>query len=138
MRSQMDGVPHARHHSTHARMTPYEGKNTRSPSGTMRATFTMTFPSSVLYASVSRNLYELFSRFPLGPTGTTAPNTRSFATTCGFSSRTGNGSLSSCAKLPIGLSVPEVRTTLRTPSLFSADITTPGAKHQKLSVGPAE
>ena len=54
-RSQTLGVPWPRQNSTHARITPYEGKNTSSPSGTTRAKLTMAFPSSALYSSVSRN-----------------------------------------------------------------------------------
>ena len=55
--------------------------------------------------------------------------------TWGFSRVSGNGSASSCAKLPSGDSVPEVSSMQRTLSAASARIDTPASKHQNDSVG---
>ena len=57
--------------------------------------------------------------------------------TCGFSSCTRKGICSSCAKEASGDSVPEVSSTLRTPSATSCRIAMPGWKHQYDSVGVA-
>jgi hypothetical protein len=58
------------HASTHACITVYDGKNTSTPSGTMRAKLTMALPSSDLYSAVSRERNDELSVLPLGPTGT--------------------------------------------------------------------
>jgi len=52
-------------------MTEYDGKKTRSPSGTTRATFSNAHPSSSLYSGVSRVRNDEFSATPDGPTAMT-------------------------------------------------------------------
>ena len=58
--------------------------------------------------------------------------------TWGFSSVSGKGSASSCAKLPSGDSVPDVSSMQRTLSAASARMDTPASKHQNDSVGASD